>query len=116
MPREEIRRRNFIRPEQFPYRTATDRLYDVGEFDGHMTLALKKSDWPGFDARNDAARERGKIRGIGIATYVEACAFPGSEPAHVQLNADGTVTLFIGTQTNGQGHATAYAQFVVRPA
>ena len=47
-----------------------------------------------------------------MATYIEACAFPGSEPAHVQLEGDGTVTLFIGTQTNGQGHATAYAQFV----
>jgi carbon-monoxide dehydrogenase large subunit len=112
MPREEIRRRNFIRPEQFPYRTATQRLYDVGEFDGHLERALEKSDWAGFEARNESARLRGMIRGIGIATYVEACAFPGSEPAHVQLNADGTVTLFIGTQTNGQGHATAYAQFV----
>ena len=54
----------------------------------------------------------GKIRGIGIATYIEACAFPGSEPAFVDFNGDGTVTLNIGTQTNGQGHATAYAQFV----
>jgi carbon-monoxide dehydrogenase large subunit len=112
LPREEIRRRNFIRPEQFPYRTATDRLYDVGEFEGHMGRALEKAGWADFDARNEAAGVRGKVRGIGIATYVEACAFPGSEPAHVQLNTDGTVTLFIGTQTNGQGHATAYAQFV----
>jgi aerobic carbon-monoxide dehydrogenase large subunit len=112
IPREEIRRRNFIRPEQFPYTTATDRLYDVGEFDGHMTRALEKSDWAGFEQRRQEAKDRGKVRGIGIATYVEACAFPGSEPAHVQLNEDGTVTLFIGTQTNGQGHATAYAQFV----
>ncbi len=112
LPREEIRRRNFIRPQQFPYMTATDRLYDVGEFDGHMTRALEKSGWSGFEARREQARANGKVRGIGIATYIEACAFPGSEPAHVQLNTDGTVTLFIGTQTNGQGHATAYAQFV----
>jgi carbon-monoxide dehydrogenase large subunit len=112
LPREEIRRRNFIRPEQFPYRTATGRLYDVGEFDGHMTQSMERADWAGFDARAEAARANGKIRGIGMATYIEACAFPGSEPAHVQLNEEGTVTLFIGTQSNGQGHATAYAQFV----
>lgn len=112
LPREEIRRRNFIRPEQFPYRTATDRLYDVGEFDGHMTQAMERADWAGFDKRLETSRAAGKARGIGMATYVEACAFPGSEPAHVQLNVDGTVTLFIGTQSNGQGHATAYAQFV----
>src|SRR5690606_8391705 len=54
----------------------------------------------------------GRIRGIGLATYIEACAFAGSEPAFVRLEGDGTVTLRIGTQSNGQGHATAYAQFV----
>ena len=112
MPREEIRRRNFIRPEQFPYRTATDRLYDVGEFDGHMTQALERAGWASFDERLKQSKAAGKIRGIGMATYIEACAFPGSEPAFLQLNGDGTVTLSIGTQTNGQGHATAYAQFV----
>lgn len=112
IPREEIRRRNFIRPQQFPYRTATGRLYDVGEFDGHLTVALERAGWAGFDDRAKAAKATGKIRGIGLATYIEACAFPGSEPAFLQLNGDGTVTLSIGTQTNGQGHATAYAQFV----
>ena len=108
----EIRRRNFIKPEQFPYRTATGRLYDVGEFAGHLEVALKRADWDGFDKRNAAAKSKGRIRGIGLATYVEACAFAGSEPAYVELNGDGTVTLDIGTQSNGQGHKTAYAQFV----
>ncbi|MCR5858940.1 xanthine dehydrogenase family protein molybdopterin-binding subunit [Mesorhizobium sp. J428] len=108
----EIRRRNFIRPEQFPYTTATGRRYDVGEFDGHMTLALERADWNGFEARRQASKAAGRLRGIGMATYVEACAFAGSEAAHLTLNGDGTVTLFIGTQTNGQGHATAYSQFV----
>ena len=108
----EIRRRNFIRPEQFPYTTATGRKYDVGEFDGHMTLAMERADWNGFEARLKASKQAGKLRGIGMATYVEACAFAGSEAAHLTLNGDGTVTLFIGTQTNGQGHATAYSQFV----
>lgn len=110
LPREEIRRRNFIRPEQFPYKTAAGRLYDVGEFDGHMSRALEQAGWNDFDSRAAASKAQGRLRGIGIATYIEACAFAGSEPAHVQLNPDGTVTLFIGTQTNGQGHATAYAQ------
>jgi carbon-monoxide dehydrogenase large subunit len=109
---DEIRRRNFIRPEQMPYRTQTGRLYDTGEFAGHMDLALQRAEWNRFSERLDEAKSRGKIRGIGMATYIEACAFPGSEPAHVTLNGDGTVTLKIGTQTNGQGHATAYAQFV----
>ncbi|MEQ8295261.1 MAG: xanthine dehydrogenase family protein molybdopterin-binding subunit [Nitratireductor sp.] len=109
---DEIRRRNFIRPEQFPYRTQTGRLYDVGEFEGHMDQALERADWKGFSERAAHSRARGRLRGIGMATYIEACAFAGSEPAHVELNGDGTVTLRIGTQSNGQGHATAYAQFV----
>jgi carbon-monoxide dehydrogenase large subunit len=108
----EIRRRNFIRPDQMPYRTQTGRLYDTGEFAGHMDLAMQRAEWDTFSKRLEKARAEGKIRGIGMATYVEACAFPGSEPAFVELNGDGSVTLKIGTQTNGQGHATAYAQFV----
>ncbi|MCR4268389.1 xanthine dehydrogenase family protein molybdopterin-binding subunit [Nitratireductor sp. ZSWI3] len=110
--RDEIRRRNFIRPEQFPYRTQTGRLYDVGEFEGHMNLAMERAGWAKFEERLEGSRKAGLLRGIGMATYIEACAFAGSEPAHVRLNADGTVTLLIGTQSNGQGHATAYAQFV----
>ncbi|MCB1486081.1 MAG: xanthine dehydrogenase family protein molybdopterin-binding subunit [Bauldia sp.] len=109
----EIRRRNFIRPEAFPYETQGGRIYDGGEFDGHMERALEVSDYKGFDDRAAASKAAGKLRGYGIATYVEACAFPGSEEATVRLEQDGTVTLLIGTQTNGQGHATAYSQFIV---
>jgi carbon-monoxide dehydrogenase large subunit len=109
---DEIRRRNFIRPDQLPYRTQTGRLYDTGEFQGHMDLAMERAEWSRFPERLAQSRARGKIRGIGMATYIEACAFAGSEPAFVELNGDGTVTLKIGTQTNGQGHATAYAQFI----
>jgi len=112
MPREEIRRRNFIKPEQFPYVTPTGRRYDRCEFDGHMTLAMERAGWASFEERLEESRKRGRLRGIGMSTYIEACAFPGSEPAHLTLNGDGTVTLAIGTQSNGQGHATAYAQFV----
>jgi carbon-monoxide dehydrogenase large subunit len=112
IPREEIRRRNFIKPEQFPYRTPTGRLYDRSELDGHMTRAMELADWAGFERRREDARKRGRIRGIGMSTYIEACAFPGNEPAHLTLNGDGSVALAIGTQSNGQGHATAYAQLV----
>ena len=108
----EFRRLNFIRPGQFPYKTPGGRLYDVGEFDGHMTQALERADRAGFAGRAEEARARGKLRGFGFATYIEACAFAGSEAARLGLNEDGTITLYIGTQTNGQGHDTAYSQFV----
>ncbi|MDB5551713.1 MAG: aerobic-type carbon monoxide dehydrogenase, large subunit CoxL/CutL-like protein [Rhizobium sp.] len=108
----ELRRINFIKPEQFPYRTQSDCLYDVGEFDGHLQQALEMSGYGSFQERYDEAASRGKVRGVGLSTYVEICAFPGSEPAHLHLNSDGTITLFIGTQTNGQGHATAYSQLI----
>jgi carbon-monoxide dehydrogenase large subunit len=108
----ELRRRNFIKPEQFPYRTSSGRLYDVGEYEGLMDLALLNADHAGFDNRAGEAKSRGKIRGLGLSVYVEACAFAGSEPAHLQLNDDGTITLLIGTQSNGQGHVTAYSQFI----
>ncbi|MEM5473406.1 xanthine dehydrogenase family protein molybdopterin-binding subunit [Hoeflea sp. AS60] len=112
MPVAELRRKNFIRPEQFPYLTPGGRNYDVGEFDGHMTRALEKADADGFPERAKEAETRGKLRGLGTAVYIEACAFAGSEPAKLTLDPDGGITLYIGTQTNGQGHATAYSQFV----
>jgi carbon-monoxide dehydrogenase large subunit len=108
----EIRKRNFIAPGKMPYRTQGGRNYDSGEFAGHFARALEVADAAGFPARREAAKRGGKIRGFGIATYVEACAFPGHEPATITLNSDGTATLLIGTQTNGQGHATAYGQLI----
>ncbi len=109
---DEIRRRNFIRPEQMPYTTRTGRTYDTGEFAGHLARAQEVADWAGFAARAEASARAGKFRGIGLSTYIEICAFPGSERAELYLDTDGTVTLLIGTQSNGQGHATAYAQVV----
>ncbi len=106
----EIRRRNLISPDQMPYTTPFGRLYDVGEFEGHLDEVLDKSDWAGFEQRKELAKTKGNIRGIGIATYIEACAFAGSEPATINLNNDGSTTILIGTQSNGQGHKTAYAQ------
>ncbi|MTI05647.1 xanthine dehydrogenase family protein molybdopterin-binding subunit [Roseibium denhamense] len=108
----EIRKRNFVRPDQMPYTTQTGRMYDTGDFAGHLDTALSVADWDGFEARQADSRTRGKLRGIGICSYIEACAFAGSEEATLELGTDGTVTLLIGTQTNGQGHATAYSQVV----
>jgi carbon-monoxide dehydrogenase large subunit len=95
-----------------PYKTRGGRTYDSGEFAGHLARALEVAYADGFAARRSDAKRLGRLRGLGFATYVEACAFPGHEPATITLGSDGAATLFIGTQTNGQGHATAYAQFI----
>ncbi|WP_249694023.1 xanthine dehydrogenase family protein molybdopterin-binding subunit [Stappia sp. WLB 29] len=108
----EFRRRNFIRPEQLPYTTHTGRMYDTGDFSAHMDKAMAAIGWDGFAERAEASAARGRYRGIGMATYIEACAFAGSEEATVELGGDGSLTLLIGTQTNGQGHATAYGQII----
>jgi len=108
----EIRKRNFIRQDQLPYTTQTGRMYDTGDFAGHLDKALEVADWQGFKARQAESAAEGKYRGIGICSYIEACAFAGSEEATLELNAKGSLTLLIGTQTNGQGHATAYSQVV----
>ncbi|MEL6751135.1 MAG: molybdopterin cofactor-binding domain-containing protein, partial [Pseudomonadota bacterium] len=108
---EVIRRRNFITPDQMPYETSLGRTYDTGDFEQHFAAALETAQWDTFDGRAAEAAGHGKLRGIGLSTYIEACAFAGSEPAKLSLNADGTVAIHIGTQSNGQGHKTAYAQF-----
>ncbi len=109
---DKLRAKNFIRPKQFPYKTPVGRVYDSGDFDGHMRRAMEVAEWKGFGSRNNAAKRAGKIRGIGMSCYIEACGGGGGEPAYVTLEKDGTVTMKIGTQSNGQGHATAYAQLV----
>ncbi len=108
----EFRRLNFIPSEKLPYTTQTGRMYDTGDFAGHMDKAMDEADWAGFKARQEESAANGKFRGIGMCSYIEACAFAGSEEATVELNENGTVTLLIGTQTNGQGHATAYGQVI----
>lgn len=108
----ELRRINFIRPDQMPYRTALGHNYDSGEFQRNLDDALVRADVDSFPARKSAARAKGKLRGLGIATYVEACAGGGDESATLKVGTDGHVTLLIGTQSNGQGHATAYSQII----
>ncbi len=112
MTPDAIRRRNFISPEAMPYRTATGKVYDSGDFATHMTRAIEIAKWREFAERAEAAKKRGLVRGIGLATYVEVCGTMGRERADVRLDANGDVTVLIGTQSTGQGHATAYAQII----
>jgi len=108
----ELRRLNYIRPEAMPYTTAMGLPYDSGDFAGAMDAALERADRAGFAARRDAAREAGKLRGFGIAYYIEVCGGGAEERASVRLEPKGGVTVTVGSQNNGQGHETAYAQLV----
>lgn len=105
-----LRRRNFIVPSRMPWKTPTGKVYDSGEFDGHMRQAMETADWKGFTARRRASARAGKLRGIGLATYIEVCAGGGAETARVVLEETGDLTVYVGTQSTGQGHLTAYAQ------
>jgi carbon-monoxide dehydrogenase large subunit len=107
-----LRKKNFIAPKQMPYTTPTEKAYDSGEFAAHMARAQEVGDWKGFRKRHAAARRRNKLRGIGLATYIEVCGGAGPQLANVRLEPDGSVTVVIGSQSTGQGHQTAYAQLV----
>src|SRR5258708_22063112 len=107
-----IRRKNFIPPRAMPYKTATGKVYDSGDFAAHMKRAMEDGGRKEFPKRAKAAKKQGLVRGIGLATYVEVCGTMGEETANVQLNPNGDVTVLIGTQSSGQGHQTAYAQIV----
>lgn len=107
-----VRALNFVKPGEMPHKTQTGPVYDSGEFEGHMRRAMEVADWKGFKARLRAANKAGKIRGIGMASYIEACGGGGPESSTVILEKDGMVTVLIGTQSNGQGHETAYSQLV----
>ncbi len=109
---EVLRARNFVKSSAMPYKTQTARTYDVGEFEGHMTAALAKADQKGFRDRLKASKKTGKLRGFGFASYIECTAWGSGEDVEVTLGKDGGLTLTIGTQSNGQGHMTAYAQAV----
>lgn len=109
---EEIRARNFVRPSEMPYRTQTERDYDVGDFEGAMRACLAKAGAADFTARAEDSRRRGLLRGVGMSSYIECTAWGEGEQGSVTLDKNGDFTLLIGTQSNGQGHETAYAQVV----
>jgi carbon-monoxide dehydrogenase large subunit len=107
-----LRKRNFIKPSAMPFTTPTGKIYDSGDFAGHMARAQETGDWAGFKKRAALSKKAGKLRGIGIATYIEACGSNGPETAIVRLDKDGLITVLVGSQSSGQGHHTAYAQLV----
>ncbi|MBL26962.1 MAG: carbon monoxide dehydrogenase [Rhodospirillaceae bacterium] len=112
MAPDEIRRRNFIPKAQLPYATPMGYTYDSGDFQRIMETAMDHADWKGFAARKAESAKAGKLRGLGLACYIEACAGGNDEMAELSFDPAGKATLMIGTQSNGQGHATAYAQIV----
>ena len=107
-----IRRKNFISPRAMPYKTATGKVYDSGDFAAHLKRAMEVAEWKDFGKRARLAKKQGLVRGIGLACYVEVCGTMGEETAKVQLDPNGDVSVLIGTQSSGQGHQTAYAQLV----
>ena len=125
LDRVEIRRKNFIPRDAFPYQTPVALQYDSGDYFTTLDVALKHADWAGFAQRRAAAAARGKLRGIGLSTYLEACGIAPSavagalgaraglyEVANIRVHPTGSVSVFTGTHSHGQGHETTLAQLV----
>jgi len=108
----EIRRRNFIAPSAFPYKTHVGDTYDVGEFARILEKVLEFSDWENFRERKEQSRIRGKLRGRGLASYLEWTGALPTETVDIEAAADGTVTVFSGTMAMGQGLETSYTQLI----
>jgi len=108
--RFELRRRNFIR--HFPYKTPSGELYDVGDFHAALSRLEAAADTAGFDARRREDAGRGLLRGMGVASYIEAIMGAPSEASQIEFLPGGRVTLRVGTQSNGQGHETVFAEFL----
>ncbi len=111
--RVEFRRSNMVTPDQMPHMTPVGKLYDSGDFRILLDAGLKTMDWAGFEARRAEAAKRGKRRGIGLAYYLEATGGAPTERAEIRFTDDGFVDVFVGTQSTGQGHETAYVQLTV---
>ena len=112
----ELRRRNLIPPSAMPFKTGLVFTYDCGDFGRGMDMALALADHSGFEARRAEARRRGKLRGLGIANPIEVAAGPytsvNPDTAELRVNPDGSVQLFAGSTSMGQGNETAFAQIV----
>lgn len=107
----DLRRRNLLRPDELPHANGLGLTFDVGNFPALLDAALEKADWTGFPARRAAAEARGLRYGRGLAYYVEIAGGGDlDEFADVRFLADGTIEAAVGTQSNGQGHETSYAQ------
>ncbi|OGA00770.1 MAG: hypothetical protein A3H35_20910 [Betaproteobacteria bacterium RIFCSPLOWO2_02_FULL_62_17] len=110
----ELRRRNFIPVDKFPYKLASGSEYDNGEFEGAMDKALAAADWKGFPARREQSKRQGKLRGRGLATPIEAsgAGFTPFDAVEIRFDADANVAMFATSQNQGQGHETVFAQLV----
>jgi carbon-monoxide dehydrogenase large subunit len=108
----ELRRRNFIRADQFPWRTHLGDTYDSGDFARMLERALEAGDWAGFERRRAESSRRGLLRGRGVSAYLEWTGAIPTETVDIQVDADGAVTVFSGTQAMGQGLETTYTQLV----
>ncbi|MBL4917778.1 xanthine dehydrogenase family protein molybdopterin-binding subunit [Szabonella alba] len=121
----DLRRQNFITPDMFPYQTPVAVVYDTGNYQATMDKLLEISDHAGFEARRAESATRGKLRGFGIAHYIEACGIAPSnlvgqlgaraglyESATVRVNATGSISVYTGSHSHGQGHETSFAQVV----
>ena len=110
----ELRRRNLIPKDALPYDTGFVFTYDSGDFEGALDVALKAADWTGFEARRAEAKGRGRLRGIGLACVIEIAGgplpVPNEESAQIRFEADGGMTILMGTHSHGQGHETAFRQ------
>jgi len=110
--RVELRRRNLLKPHELPYKTHVGETYDSGEFERMLAGALQAGDWEGFAQRQKDSTRRGKLRGRGVAVYLEWTGALPTETVDIEIDAQGTVTVFSGTQAMGQGLETTYVQLV----
>lgn len=113
----EVRRRNFIAPEQFPFASSGGRelggyVFDTGEYEKALDRLLEVADYDGLRREQAAARAEGRVFGVGLAAYVEVCGFESWGAARIQVHSDGSVTCFVETLDQGQGHRTSFAQLV----
>src|SRR5688572_1577320 len=110
----EFRRRNFIAKDKFPYKIAAGFEYDCGDFAGVMDKALQGSSWQLFEQRKNESRKRGKLRGRGMATYIEAtgAGFAPQDQVELRWDNDGSITVYAPTHNHGQGHETTFAQLL----
>jgi carbon-monoxide dehydrogenase large subunit len=108
--RIELRRMNLIPASAMPYRTALNTTYDSGQFERSMDQALRLADIAGFAERREAARRRGRLRGLGVVNAIERAASPQPEFAEIRFDASGGATILMGTKNQGQGHETTFKQ------
>jgi carbon-monoxide dehydrogenase large subunit len=112
LDRFELRRKNLIPASAMPYRNPLGVTYDCGEFEKGMEAAMKLADVQGFAARREEAKQRGKLRGLGLSNPIERAAGPQPEFAEIRFAPSGTVTVFMGTKNQGQGHETIFRQIL----